>query len=140
MAGVKDDGSPHLIFDFCAWLPVIGILLLVTRYSPVFTAIVIDHHLKPRQAAAYMRGNVMRYATIWILGVMGVNCLGRLVIKTGLALLDPTSLAAKILVGAATSATIVGATAITASAAALVYDFLVHGGGPQPLDGEAPTF
>jgi hypothetical protein len=113
---------------------IAAMVLFVTRYLLLFTAAAIGNtEMKFRVAAAFMKGNVLRFAAAWLIVAIGMNLINNLIatITSIIPGLEPTGVPGSIVVGTLTAATMVITTALTASLAALTYDFLVHGNGPD---------
>ena len=117
----------------CVFIALAAVMLLIVRFIPLFTAAAIDHTgMKLREAAACTNGNVWRFAACWVLIVLAVNLVNNAIgLFLGLLKLDPASAAGSIVIGALSAATMVATASLTASLAALAYDFLVRGGGPK---------
>ncbi len=110
------------------------ILLAFAKYPLLFTAALVeDHDLTWRQAGEAMRGNTLRYATIWLLLMLSIVFLGNVVTQLmAIVHVDGSSIAGAILCGMVNAAVLVLYFSLTSSAAALAYDYLVRGGGPVP--------
>ena len=122
-----------IVSVLCIFGSLAVMMMLALRYVLLFTAVAVGNSaMKLHEAAAYMKGNVWRFAACWLLIVMAVNFVNNIVgMVLGLAKLDPGGAAGSIIIGSLSAAAMVVTASLTASLAALSYDFLVRGGGPR---------
>ncbi len=128
----KDAFALPVISALCMLLSMVTAMFLVVRYILLFTASTVENYTMTfREAGAFMKGNVLRYGTTWALAILGVNFLNNVLSEIDGALFAPGNLFGSIVMGLITAATMFASCSLTSSIAALAYDFLVNGGGPD---------
>ncbi len=133
VVGLK--GEPTLFIAIAALCIILisgAFIFWLVRHILLFTGVCVDNRdLAWKQASALMRGNVWRFIGIWSLMWLPIS-FGSDIIAIVLASLglDLGTIAGALTIGFLQAVAILLQVVIGSSAGALIYDYLVRGGGP----------
>jgi hypothetical protein len=131
--GIKDDATLSQVVLVFLLLALAGFVAWIVRHILLFTAVAVDNRgLGWAAAAEAMQGNVLRYCLVWAALIAPIMLssyvLAYLLVFCGL---DIGTTIGVIIFFAVQSLVSVLQIALGASLGALIYDFLLRGGGPK---------